>query len=184
MSRLKSPSIGGIEHVQSAGIGAEGGQDEAAAVAGEASPPDRFAEPGDARRGMKMTGDFAMGVAGLRLVAEPDRPDGEFVDMAAGEPVLFAGIVVAGDPDPVASRLQCRERRPVARREARCALVVVKTVAESDDPARREARDQPFEPGERLGGIVGRQHLPASGEGRALLEMQVGDDEQAFVAPP
>ena len=40
--------------------------------------------------------------------------------------------------------------------------------------------DQRRELGERLARIVGRQHLAARGKGRALLEMQVGDDQAPF----
>ena len=42
----------------------------------------------------------------------------------------------------------------------------------------RSARPRPPEPRSVSRGVVGRQHLAARGEGRALLQMQVGDDQQ------
>ncbi len=56
--------------------------------------------------------------------------------------------------------------------------------AEGDDHARLPAGDQPAEPGERLRRVIGRQQHAPPGEGRALLEVQVGDDEHALVGPP
>ena len=98
-------------------------------------------------------------------------------------PVGRLGIVVAGDPDPVAPALQRGERGAVRRREPRRPVAVVEIVAQRDDDARRIVRDQPREPRQRFGGVVGRQQHAAPREARAFFQMQVGDDEQAFLGP-
>ena len=56
-------------------------------------------------------------------------------------------------------------------------------VAERDHGARRVMRDQPREPRQRLGRVVGRQQLAAPREARPFFQMQIGDDQHAFVAP-
>ncbi len=60
----------------------------------------------------------------------------------------------------------------------------MEAVAEGDDDLRVEPQHQPGEPAEGLAGVVGRQELAAAGVGRALFEMQVGDDQHAPVGPP
>ena len=54
-----------------------------------------------------MSGDLARGGAGRRLVAEEQRADGErLAPSRRGRPAGGLGIVVAGDPEPVAARHQ------------------------------------------------------------------------------
>ena len=93
------------------------------------------------------------------------------------------GIVIAGNPDPVASHLQCRDRVAVGRGQPVVRVAVVKTVAERDHHARIVPRDHRGEAAERRRGVVGRQQHAARGEARAFFQMQVGDDEQALLFP-
>ena len=60
---------------------------------------------------MQMAGDFA-GRAG-RLMPEHDRPDRDFAGDHAAEIGRQRRIVIARNPDPVAPRLQRRERLAV-----------------------------------------------------------------------
>ena len=63
-------------------------------------------------------------------------------------------------------------------------LDVVQAVAERDDGAgARSGRWRSARRGQRLARVVGRHELPALGERRALLEVQVGDDQRVFARP-
>ena len=53
---------------------------------------------------MKVAGDLAAHRLACRLVPEEDRAQGERRDMCSGE-AMRRGIVIAGDPDPVAAGL-------------------------------------------------------------------------------
>ncbi len=117
-------------------------------------------------------------------MTEGERADGEGGNAGAGEVAGEVPIVVAGDPDPIAAGLQSGERGAVPRRQSTGATVVVEAVAQGHHGAGLEARDQRSKPGKGLAGIVGRQHLPAAGEGRTLFEMEVGNGEQTLVRPP
>ena len=130
---------------------------------------------------MQMAGDLAAGALG-RLVAEGERAERERRQEPPADAVGRIGIVVAGDPDPVAAALQAAQRRAVGVGEPRRPAAVVETVAERDHRARRVARDQPRQPRQRRRGVVRRQQHAARGEARAFLEMQVGDREQAAAA--
>src|SRR6186713_1155962 len=63
------------------------------------------------------------------------------------------------------------------------AAAVVEIVAERNDHAWRVMRDQPREPRQCLCRVVGRQQSAAPREARAFFQMQVRDDEQAFLGP-
>ncbi len=93
------------------------------------------------------------------------------------------GIVIAGDPQPVAPALQSRERGAVGLRHARCTAAVMKAVAERNHEPRRIARNQMRQAPERRRRVVGRQQHAARREGGAFLQMQIGDREQTFVRP-
>ena len=72
-------------------------------------------------------------------MAERQRPDRERGGRHAAEAVDRLGIVVAGDPDPVAAALQRAERRAVLAPTVR-AVAVVEAVAQRKHRARRIAR--------------------------------------------
>ena len=75
------------------------------------------------------------------------------------------------------------EPQPVGVEQRRRALVAVEAVAERDDAfgagAPRDRRSSRFSVS---AGVVGRQQLAASGEGRELFEMQVGDQQRRSAA--
>ena len=74
-------------------------------------------------------------------------------------------------------------RLAVGRRQPLMRIAVMKTVAERDHHARIVPRDHGRQPAQRRHGVVGRQQHAARGKARALLQMQVGDDEQALLLP-
>ena len=67
---------GRIEDVEAAGVGAEGGQDQAPAVGDEAAPGEPLVPHLDRGLGMEVAGDLAghLVLAGSRLVAQGQRP--------------------------------------------------------------------------------------------------------------
>ena len=131
---------------------------------------------------MQVAGNLAVGLR-RRLVAERQSPDAQGRGEGPADPVGRIGVVVAGDPQPVASALQRGERRAIRRRKPRRPLAVVETVAQRHDDARRMAGDQSREPRQRCGRVVGRQQHAARGEARAFFQVEVGDDQQAFLGP-
>ena len=62
---------------------------------------------------MQMAGDFARRAG--RLVTKRDRSDRDFGRDHAAEIGRQRRIVIAGDPDPVAPRLQHQDRLAIAR---------------------------------------------------------------------
>ena len=62
-------------------------------------------------------------------------------------------------------------------------VAVMKTVAERDHHARVVPRDHRSEAPERRYRIVGRKQHAADRETGAFFQMQIRDDEQAFVFP-
>ena len=93
-------------------------------------------------------------------------------------------VVVARHPEPVAARLQQAQRGAVLGADAGFRQGVVKAVAERDHTQRRKAQDRGGERRQRRRRIIGRQEDAARGVGRALFEMQVGDDQGALLREP
>ena len=91
---------------------------------------------------MKMTGDLAVRRGGGGLVAEYQPADGERFHGLAGDTGRRVGIVIAGDPDPVAPDLKRREQRAIARGEPGGGLGIVEGIAERDDDAGAKPFDQ------------------------------------------
>ena len=60
----------------------------------------------------------------------------------------------------------------------------MEAIAEGYDCSRLETRDKASKPAHGLERVVGRDHLTATGEGRALLEVKIGDDQHSHVRPP
>ena len=116
-------------------------------------------------------------------MAERERPDGDGRGECPADAVGRIGIVVAGDPDPVAAVLERRDRGAVRHGEARGTAAVMEAVAERDHASRRITHDQPREPGERRRGVIGRQQRAAPRKAGSFFQVQVGDDEQALVRP-
>ena len=62
-------------------------------------------------------------------------------------------------------------------------IAIVQAVAERDDRFGLIVIDERRELVQRFARVIGRQHLPARRKGRALFEMQVGDDQSIFAGP-
>src|SRR5947209_5866978 len=124
-----------IMDVEPAGIGAEGRHHSAAAV-GDQTPS---ALAGNARDWMQMPGDLAELRTRPRLMAQMQRANFERRQALAAGVNGNVWIVIAGNPDPIASGLQRRERRMIGTSHALRPAIVMKTVAERDDAAWRPA---------------------------------------------
>src|SRR5258706_16239180 len=92
---------GRVAHVEPAGIGAEGGQDQAAGITDKTTPADMAPAPVESRLGMKMAGDLAGNGAACRQMAEDEGPEAERPHGAAAEIGWRSRVVIAGNPDPV-----------------------------------------------------------------------------------
>ena len=92
-------------------------------------------------------------------------------------------IVIAGNPDPVAPHLECRDSIAIGRGQPLMGIAVVKTVAECNHHARVMPCDDGSEPAQRRHRVVGRQQHAAGGETGAFFQMQIRDDQQAFFFP-
>jgi hypothetical protein len=131
-----------------------------------------------------MAGDLARRSVGLGLVAEDERAEAERSQVAAAEGQR-GGIVVAGDPDPVAPGHEGGEAGRVVIADSLAGGAVVEAVAEADDDGRRQRRDLVGEAVEGLGSLVGRkQRAAAAGQPLGLAKVEVGDAEQPLVGPP
>jgi hypothetical protein len=124
-----------VVDVEAAGVGAEGGEDQAPAVGNEAAAADAAVADRDRGFRMVMPRNLALGPA-LRLVPEQQVAAVEFRGADAAETVRRRRVVVAGDPDPVMRGGQAAERRRIVVGQPVCRLRIVKAVAETDDPAR------------------------------------------------
>ena len=116
-------------------------------------------------------------------MTEGDRADRDFLGDHAAEIGRQRRIVIARDPDPVATRLQGRERLAVGGGQPVMGGAVVKAVAERDHHARVVPRDDGSEAAERRHGIVRRQQHAAACEAGTFFQMQVGDHQQALLFP-
>ena len=128
---LEDSGEGRIANAEAASIGAESRHHRAGAVSCKAAALDGTAARRDPGLRMQMAGDLAMGAG--RLVAERDGDDGDFIGNAAAEIRREVRIVVAGDPDPVAARLQRREHLAIGGRKATMRGAIVETVAKRED---------------------------------------------------
>ena len=135
----EQPGEGGVENVETARVGAERRHHHTHPVAGETAALDTAAAAADAGLGMQMAGDLA-GRAG-RLVAEGDRADRDLVGDAAAEIGRQRRIVIAGDPDPIAPRLQGDENVTIVLRQAIMRMPIMEAVAECDHRLRIEPGD-------------------------------------------
>jgi len=57
-------------------------------------------------------------------------------------------------------------------------------IAQGHDRLRRIARDNRLHPLQRRARVVGRQHLAAHRERRALLQMDIGENKHRLRRPP
>ncbi len=140
-----------VAHIKTTGIGAEGRHDEAAAIAGEAPPAHRSPALRHARDRMQMACDLAVAGGLGRFVAQRQRTERKSLGEAAANIRRQIGIVIAGDPEPIASALERFERGAVGQAHARGPVIVVKAVAERNHQPRRVALDEAGKP-RQIGG--------------------------------
>src|SRR5579883_625806 len=103
-----------------------------------------------------MAGNFRS-AALFRLVAKQNSADFELSEPHAAEICRQDRIMIAGDPDPVASALQASKQDPIGAAEPFAAADVMERIAERDDGTRRVAGDQYRKSGKRRRRIIGRQ---------------------------
>ena len=118
-----------------------------------------------------------------RLMPKRQTAERQNIGEPAADIVAPVGIVIAGDPDPIAAVLQRFERDAAAIAHSRRAAAIVKAVAERNDTTRRVALDEPGEPRQGRRRVVRRQQHAARGEGRTFFQMQIGDANKFFVRP-
>src|SRR5215213_6551583 len=102
-----------MAHIEPAGIGAEGRHHYAIAITGEAAPAHRAATSAHTRNWMQMACNLARGRICLRFMTKDQRA---YRQCRGGSPAHAGGrfgIVITGDPDPVAPALQLQERGSV-----------------------------------------------------------------------
>lgn len=174
---------GRIAQIETARKCAECWQHAARGVGDKTPAPDRAGPPGDSRNWMKMAGDLTGGGPGARFMPEGDPANQKFISCLALNAARQNAIVIAGDPDPFAPRLQRADHRVIARGKALTGFAVVKRIAQRHDRARLVNRDEICEQFQRCRRIVRRQKNFPRSEGRAFLEMKIGDDEKPLLAP-
>ena len=92
-------------------------------------------------------------------------------------------IVVAGDPGPAGLAHQAGEAQAIGIEQGRGAFVAVEAVAKRDDFGGAGVGEVGFETAQGEAGVVGRQQAAAFGEGRELLEVQIGDQQGVLGGP-
>src|SRR5579862_8980774 len=97
----EQPGDGWIAHIESAGIGAEGRQDQPPPIADETASALMPAAPTEAGLGMKMAGHLTGDMALLGNMAKDEGAKAELGHGAPAQRGRWGGIVIAGDPDPV-----------------------------------------------------------------------------------
>ena len=151
-------------------------------VGDEAGSADTGASGEDGGLGVVVAGDFSPRAVG-RLMAEGQRGGDEFLHPFTADAVRRRGVVVALDPDEAMRLRHGAEAGLLAGWQPGGALRIVEAVTEGDHQARLITAQQRGEAVERGMGVPGRQELAAAGVGGALLQVQVGDREQAGGGP-
>src|SRR3954453_14015729 len=170
-----------MPHVETARKGPVGRHEQRYPVARETAAAHGATASGHARHGMEVTGNLTLGAGWL--VAKNQRADRERTAKAAADTVGRVGVVISGDPDPIAPTLQPRERRAIGGPDAGGALAVMKAVAERYHQTWSKACN--YECYSRQGrcGIIRRQQHATHGKAGTFLQMQIGDDENTLLGP-
>ncbi len=109
--------------------------------------------------GMQVAGRLAVPRTGKRLVAEVDALDADVLHHLARQAHRAFSVMVADHPDQPAARRERCQPFGVALGHARFALAVVEAVAQEDDDRGIQALDLGGQAAQRVGSVVGRQHL-------------------------
>src|SRR5829696_4752851 len=100
--RAEHVGEGAMAHVETASVSAEGGHYHPFAVARKAASAHRASPSAHAGDRVQMARDLARGGIRLRLMAEQQRSDCQCCSRGPAHAGGWFGIVIAGDPDPVA----------------------------------------------------------------------------------
>ena len=132
---------------------------------------------------MQVPGDLVRDVALARLMAQDDALHLDVARHRAAEALADRRVVVARHPDPLAILLHDLQDLELLQPDALAGLQVVHAVAERDHGSGIVAVDDLGEPLQGIARVVGRQQLALAREGRALLQVQVGDDQCVLARP-
>jgi uncharacterized protein (TIGR02186 family) len=174
---------GAVANVEPAGKGTKRRQDHTQTAGNKAFPADHSTARQHPRHRVQMAGNLRHAVQRVRLVPERHRADRSVVLKDAADSGGRVRIMVAGDPDPLASALKRAQTASVIVAETGRAGSIVKAVAKTNHLFRLITCDDLAEPRERRTGVVRRQKLSGSRKARSLLQMQVSDAEEPCVRP-
>jgi len=163
----------GVADIEAACVGPEGRHHQATSIADETTPRQGASASADARDRMQMAGDFARAFLRHRLVAKQQRTKRQRFGKNAANAIGRIRVVVAGDPDPVATALKLHKFGAIGGSEARRSALIVEIVSERDDDAHGVARQYSGKPLKGRCGVIGRQQNASRREGRSFLKMQV-----------
>src|SRR5947209_6689275 len=104
--RTEQCDKGAVAYIESACISTERRHHHALAVSGEAAARNTTAALGDARHRMQMAGNLSVDRSRRRLVTKRQSADRQFLGDSAAETAGRVGIVIAGEPEPIAAVLQ------------------------------------------------------------------------------
>ena len=104
--RTEQSDKSAVANVEPAGIGAECRHHHPLGVGGEAAPRYAAAALRDPRAWMQMADNLSIGAVRRRFMAKSKRPDCKFRGDAAADALRRIGIVVAGEPEPIAAALK------------------------------------------------------------------------------
>ena len=85
--------------------------------------------------------------------------------------------MISLDPDQRPAAGEGQQAGAVIVGQAILGRRIVEGIAQQNDSPRGQPVDLAFQAIEGFAGVVGRQHLPSPGIGRALLEVQIGDHQ-------
>ena len=119
-----------------------------------------------------------------RLVAQGQAGDRKLVGDVSRQGARPVGVMVADHPDQSRRAGQGPQGLGVVAGQAILRLAIMEGVAQQDHGVGQGRHHLGLQAAQGLAGVVGRQHLAAHGVGRALLQVQVGDDEGPLLLQP
>src|SRR5215831_11315589 len=116
----------GVADIEPASVSSEGRHHQARFIANETTPCQGAPASANACHRMQMAGDFAGVRLRRRLVTKQQRPKRHRSGKNAANAVGGIGVMVAGNPDPVATALQREQFGAVGSRKAHRSVLIVK----------------------------------------------------------
>ena len=133
----------GVAHIQSAGEGTESRHHHARLVGRKATPADGTPAMRNTRDRMQMAADLADGAG--RQMAKGQSIERQRFGECSTNARGWLGVMIAGDPDPVAPALKTEQVVTIVGGKPRRAAAIVEAVAERQHATRRVLRDQSAE---------------------------------------